>query len=58
MYQKIRHRMRGADNLAIPLRNMRHDLRAILEAVDEATRLIFLDNPNNPWPLPLIRSSC
>nr|MDU9046844.1 hypothetical protein [Candidatus Electrothrix aestuarii] len=32
----------------IPLKDMVHDLEAIAAAVTEHTRLIFLDNPNNP----------
>jgi len=35
-------------NRIIPLINMRHDLPAIAAAITEKTRLIFLDNPNNP----------
>ena len=32
----------------VPLKKLQHDLTGIREAVDEETRLIFLDNPNNP----------
>jgi len=32
----------------VPLKNLQHDLTGIREAVDDETRLIFLDNPNNP----------
>jgi len=38
----------GGINRIIPLKDMAHDLPAIAEAVCEKTRLIFLDNPNNP----------
>lgn len=38
----------GGENIVIPLRGMHHDLRAILDAITPETRLIFLDNPNNP----------
>ncbi len=38
----------GGENRVIPLKNSTHDLAAIADAVDENTRLIFLDNPNNP----------
>lgn len=38
----------GGVNRVIPLKKMRHDLTAIASAVGENTRLIFLDNPNNP----------
>ena len=47
MYQKI-VQVRGGVNRVIPLAEMRHDLEGILAAVSERTRLIFLDNPNNP----------
>jgi histidinol-phosphate aminotransferase len=40
--------MRGGEPVVIPLKEMSHDLEAIHAAVDEKTRLIFLDNPNNP----------
>ncbi len=35
-------------NRVVPLKKMHHDLDAILAQVTEKTRLIFLDNPNNP----------
>lgn len=38
----------GARPVAIPTRDHRHDLAAILDAVTGRTRLIFLDNPGNP----------
>ncbi len=47
MYQKI-VQVRGGTNQVIPLRDMHHDLPAILAAITDRTRLIFLDNPNNP----------
>ena len=47
MYQKF-VQVRGGTNIVINLRNMRHDLESISSAVTEQTRLIFLDNPNNP----------
>ncbi len=47
MYQKF-VQVRGGDNVVIPLSDMRHDLAAIAGAVNGRTRLIFLDNPNNP----------
>ncbi|MBW2139941.1 MAG: histidinol-phosphate transaminase [Deltaproteobacteria bacterium] len=34
--------------MQVPLKNFQHDLTGIGKAVDEDTRLIFLDNPNNP----------
>ncbi|RWX52416.1 histidinol phosphate aminotransferase apoenzyme [Candidatus Electrothrix marina] len=47
MYQKF-VQVRGGTNVVIPLREMNHDLEAIAAAVTERTKLIFLDNPNNP----------
>jgi histidinol-phosphate aminotransferase len=47
MYQKI-VQVRGGVNHVVPLKNMRHDLGGIKRMLSEKTRLIFLDNPNNP----------
>jgi histidinol-phosphate aminotransferase len=47
MYQKF-VQIRGGVNHVVPLRNMTHDLDAIVGLVSDRTRLIFLDNPNNP----------
>ena len=47
MYQKF-VQVRGGKNIVLKLRDMHHDLEAIAAAVTEKTRLIFLDNPNNP----------
>lgn len=47
MYQKF-VQARGGINLIVPLKDMKHDLAIIRELVSEKTRLIFLDNPNNP----------
>jgi len=47
MYQKF-VQVRGGNNIVIPLANMTHDLEAILQAVNARTKLIFMDNPNNP----------
>ena len=47
MYQKF-VQVRGGSNIVIELRGMDHNLEAIAAAVTERTRLIFLDNPNNP----------
>jgi histidinol-phosphate aminotransferase len=38
----------GAKAVTIPLRNFKHDLTGLAQAVTERTRLLFLDNPNNP----------
>ncbi len=47
MYQKI-VQVRGGVNHVLPLKEMRHDLTAIQQKITAKTRLIFLDNPNNP----------
>ena len=47
MYQKI-VQVRGGVNHVLPLKDMHHDLAAIQKKITEKTRLIFLDNPNNP----------
>jgi histidinol-phosphate aminotransferase len=47
MYQKF-VQVRGGENVVIPLQAMAHDLEAISAAVTDRTRLIFIDNPNNP----------
>ncbi len=47
MYQKF-VQVRGGENMVIPLKNMKHDLQTIAAAVNDRTRLIFMDNPNNP----------
>ncbi len=47
VYQKV-VQAQGGINRVIPLKNMRHDLDAIAAIVSPKTRLIYLDNPNNP----------
>jgi len=47
MYQKF-VQVRGGTNIVIPLNEMHHDLEKILETINERTRIIFMDNPNNP----------
>lgn len=47
MYQKV-VQVRGGVNKILPLKGMHHDLEAILASITDRTRLIFLDNPNNP----------
>lgn len=47
MYQKF-VRIHGGINHVVALRDMAHDLTAIAELINDRTRLIFLDNPNNP----------
>ena len=38
----------GATPVVIPTRDYMHDLAAMLDAISARTRLIFIDNPNNP----------
>jgi histidinol-phosphate aminotransferase len=38
----------GAKPVQIPLKDYRHDLSAMLDAVTEKTRMVFIANPNNP----------
>ncbi|GAA0547222.1 histidinol-phosphate transaminase [Actinomadura welshii] len=38
----------GMANVQVPLREERHDLAAMADAVTERTRLVFVCNPNNP----------
>jgi histidinol-phosphate aminotransferase len=48
MYQKL-VQVQGGSNKVVELsESMHHDLKAILGAVSGKTRMIFLDNPNNP----------
>jgi histidinol-phosphate aminotransferase len=47
MYQKF-VQIRGGVNYVVPLKEMSHDLEVIKEMITDKTRLIFIDNPNNP----------
>jgi histidinol-phosphate aminotransferase len=38
----------GAEARRVPLRDERYDLPALLEAVDERTKIVYLCHPNNP----------
>jgi histidinol-phosphate aminotransferase len=38
----------GAEARRVPLRDHRYDLPALLEAVDERTKIVYLCHPNNP----------
>ena len=38
----------GGQLIRIPLKNLKHNLAGINSAIDQDTRLIFLDTPNNP----------
>lgn len=39
---------RGSRHLVVPAKNFGHDLPAMLEAIDDTTRIVFIANPNNP----------
>jgi histidinol-phosphate aminotransferase len=41
-------RAHGCRPVEVPLRDYRHDLRGMAEAVTEKTRMLFIANPNNP----------
>lgn len=47
MYQKF-VQVRGGVNHVVSLAGMTHDLDTIYKKITEKTRLVFLDNPNNP----------
>ncbi len=38
----------GARAIKVPLRDFRHDLEAMAEAITEKTKIVFIANPNNP----------
>ncbi|PRO66820.1 histidinol-phosphate transaminase [Alkalicoccus urumqiensis] len=38
----------GADTVEVPLKNGVHDLDAMLQAITEKTKIVFVCNPNNP----------
>jgi histidinol-phosphate aminotransferase len=48
MYQKLVQVQGGVNRVVELSADMHHDLKAILGAVSSRTRMIFLDNPNNP----------
>lgn len=37
-----------ASVISVPMKNFTHDLDAMLSAVNEQTRIVFISNPNNP----------
>jgi histidinol-phosphate aminotransferase len=47
MYQIIAM-AHGVPYTAVPMRDQRHDLDGLLAAVTPSTRVLFIDNPNNP----------
>lgn len=38
----------GAEEILIPSKNFRHDVKEMVKAVNEKTKIIFVVNPNNP----------
>lgn len=40
----------GAEIRKVPMPGLRHDLDAMLAAIDDNTRLVFIASPNNPTP--------
>ncbi len=47
-YYRISARSRGADVKEVPLKDLRVDLSEVAQAIGPRTKMIFLDNPNNP----------
>ncbi|UTW49479.1 histidinol-phosphate transaminase [Bacterioplanoides sp. SCSIO 12839] len=41
-------KMVGAETVAAPAKNFAHDLDAMLAAINDKTRIVFVTNPNNP----------
>jgi histidinol-phosphate aminotransferase len=39
---------RGATSIVVPAKNYAHDLEAMLAAITQETRVVFIANPNNP----------
>jgi histidinol-phosphate aminotransferase len=45
---KICAKVMGAIFTAIPEKDYKHDLNAILDAIGEKTKIVYIDNPSNP----------
>lgn len=45
---KIITAIAGGKRVAVPLKDLRHNLEAMVDAVTEQTKVIFIANPNNP----------
>lgn len=41
-------KLMGGEMRVVPCIDFRHDLKAMAQAIDETTRLVFICNPNNP----------
>ena len=48
MVYRLATQARGARHIVVPAKQFGHDLSAMLEAIDDSTRLVFIANPNNP----------
>ncbi len=48
MVYPVQTRAVGATGIAVPNKNWAADIDGILDAVTEDTKLVFIDNPNNP----------
>jgi len=55
MYPIATH-IAGAVPVKIPVKDYKHDLEAILAAITDKTKIIFIDNPNNPLGSVISRS--
>jgi len=55
MYPIAAH-IAGAVPVKIPVKDYKHDLEAILAAITDKTKIIFIDNPNNPLGSVISRS--
>ena len=45
---KLASRAAGADTISVPEKDLTADVDALLASVDDATKIVFLANPNNP----------
>ncbi|MGB3339928.1 MAG: histidinol-phosphate transaminase [bacterium] len=45
---KIACQIFGGERIAIPLRDFRHDIKAMSRAINHKTKIVILDNPINP----------
>ncbi len=48
IWYKIAVNIAGAQLIETPMNNYRHDLKKMFKAIQKNTKLIFIDNPNNP----------
>lgn len=47
-FYSIASKIYGYETIGVPIRDMKTDLDSMLDAIDERTRVIFLNNPLNP----------